>query len=132
MSNDVKQLSEAYSLILEKECCDECANEEFETFLAKRLAGAEKIQSMTEKKGGYSILTAIHYKAKLKPYAESEKWADKEGKNEHYKAKAKEVYAKLKDLDSLSQKQFQSLMGELEVWGEVYIRSTKPDSIKLP
>lgn len=107
------------------------AEQAFEEFLTKRLAGAEKIQAMTEKKGGYSTLTAIHYKAKLKPYAESEKWADKENKEEHYKSKAKEVYEKLKDLDSLSQKQFQALMGELEVWGEVYIRATKPNSIKL-
>jgi len=103
----------------------------FEEFLSKRLAGAEKIQAMTEKKGGYSTLTAIHYKAKLKPYAESQKWAEKDSKEEHFKAKAKEVYEKLEDLDSLSQKQFQTLMGELEVWGEVYIRATKPNSIKL-
>jgi hypothetical protein len=106
--------------------------ESFEEFLTKRLAGAEKIQAMTEKKGGYSTLTAIHYKAKLKPYAESEKWSNKENKEEHYKAKAKEVYEKLSNLDTLSQKQFQALMGELEVWGEVYIRATKPNSIKLP
>jgi len=107
------------------------AEEAFNEFLSKRLAGAEKIQAMTEKKGGYSTLTAIHYKAKLKPYAESEKWAEKDSKEEHYKAKAKEVYEKLKDLDSLSQREFQALMGELEVWGEVYIRATKPNSIKL-
>ena len=107
------------------------AEQEFNLFLKKRLAGAEKIQAMTEKKGGFSLLTAIHYKAKLKPYAESEKWAEKEGKEEHFKSKAKEVYEKLKDLDNLSQKQFQALMGELEVWGEVYIRATKPNSIKL-
>jgi hypothetical protein len=132
MSNDVKQLSEAYSLILEKECCKECAEEAFEEFLAKRLAGAEKIQAMTEKKGGYSTLTAIHYKAKLKPYAESEKWAEKTDREKHYKARAEEVYKKLNNLDALSQKQFQTLMGELEVWGEVYIRSTKPNSLKVP
>ena len=107
------------------------AEQAFNEFLSKRLAGAEKIQAMTEKKGGYSTLTAIHYKAKLKPYAESEKWAEKDGKEEHYKAKAKEVYKKLSNLDDLSQKEFQSLMGELEVWGEVYIRAVKPNSIKL-
>ena len=107
------------------------AEQAFNEFLSKRLAGAEKIQAMTEKKGGYSTLTAIHYKAKLKPYAESEKWAEKDGKEEHYKAKAKEVYNKLSNLDDLSQKEFQSLMGELEVWGEVYIRAVKPNSIKL-
>jgi hypothetical protein len=131
MNKDLEYLVEAYSSIHEKKEVKETPEEAFETFLTKRLAGAEKIQAMTQKKGGYSLLTAIHYKAKLKPYAESEKWHDKEGKEAHYKAKAKEVYEKLKDLDSLSQKEFQSLMGELEVWGEVYIRATKPNSIKL-
>jgi len=131
MDREIKFLAEAYTSIHEKKEVKETPEEAFETFLTKRLAGAEKIQAMTEKKGGFSLLTAIHYKAKLKPYAESEKWHNKEGKEEHYKAKAKEVYEKLKNLDSLSQKEFQSLMGELEVWGEVYIRTTKPNSIKL-
>jgi hypothetical protein len=107
------------------------AKQEFDLFLTKRAAGAAKIAHSAKEKGGFSTLTAIHFAAKEKPYAESEKWAKKEGKEEHYKAKAKEVYEKLKDLDSLSQKQFQALMGELEVWGEVYIRATKPNSIKL-
>ena len=130
MNKDAKLLSEAYEYILEKK--EEPSKEEkFEEFLTKRAAGAEKIHKSAEAKGGYSTLTAIHFAAKAKPYAESEKWANKEDKNEHFKAKAKEVYEKLKDLDSLSQKQFQALMGELEVWGEVYIRSTKPNSIKL-
>lgn len=129
--DDIKLLAEAYKSILEKKEEKLSEEESFELFLTKRLAGAEKIQAMTEKKGGFSTLTAIHYKAKLKPYAESEKWAEKKGKEEHFKAKAKEVYAKLKDLDSLTQREFQALMGELEVWGEVYIRATKPNSIKL-
>jgi len=131
MNKDVNFLAEAYFSILEKKEEKQTTEEAFETFLTKRLAGAEKIHAMTQKKGGFSLLTAIHYKAKLRPYAESEKWAEKEGKEDHYKAKAKEVYEKLKDLDSLSQKEFQALMGELEVWGEVYIRATKPNSIKL-
>ena len=131
MDKELQYLAEAYSSIHEKKEEKETPEQAFETFLTKRLAGAEKIQAMTQKKGGYSLLTAIHYKAKLKPYAESEKWHDKEGKEDHYKAKAKEVYERLKDLDSLSQKEFQALMGELEVWGEVYIRATKPNSIKL-
>lgn len=105
--------------------------EKFDEFLNKRKSGADKIQKMTEKKGGYSTLTAIHYKAKEKPYQDCLEWEDKAGKDEHFKAKAKEIYKKLADLDSLSQSEFQSLMGELEVYGEVYLRSTKPNSIKL-
>jgi uncharacterized protein (DUF3084 family) len=107
------------------------AEQEFETFLTKRAAGAAKLAKSAKEKGGYSTLTAIHFAAKEKPYAESEKWSEKEGKEDYYKQKAVEVYKKLQDLDSLSQRQFQALMGELEVWGEVYIRATKPNSIKL-
>lgn len=33
--------------------------------------------------------------------------------------------------NKLTQKEFQSLMGELEVYGEVYIRATKPESLKI-
>lgn len=131
MSNDVKQLSDAYSLILENKE-KPTAEESFDTFLTKRAAGAAKLASSAKEKGGYSLLTAVHFAAKAKPYAESEKWANKDERDRHYKTRAKEVYDKLSDLDTLSQKQFQALMGELEVWGEVYIRSTKPNSLKVP
>jgi len=105
--------------------------ESFLEFLHKRLAGAIKIEKMTRKKGGYSLLTAIHYKAKLKPYKDAIKHADKEDKDKHYKMMADETYKKLKDWDKMSQREFQAAMGILEVYGEVYIRSTKPESIRL-
>ena len=122
------KFAETYKKILLEEVTKE---EKFDEFLNKRKTGADKIQKMTEKKGGYSTLTAIHYKAKEKPYADCLKWEDKTEREEHFKTKAKEIYKKLADLDSLSQREFQSLMGELEVYGEVYLRSTKPNSIKL-
>ena len=131
MDKEIQYLAEAYSSIHEKKEEKQTPEEAFDTFLTKRAAGAAKIAHSAKEKGGFSTLTAIHFAAKAKPYAESEKWHDKEGKNEYFKDRAKEVYEKLKDLDSLSQKQFQALMGELEVWGEVYIRSTKPNSIKF-
>ena len=105
--------------------------ESFIEFLHKRLAGAEKIEKMTRKKGGYSLLTAIHYKAKMKPYKDAIKHANKEDKDKHYKMMADETYKKLKDWDKMSQREFQAAMGILEVYGEVYIRSTKPESIRL-
>jgi hypothetical protein len=105
--------------------------ESFLEFLHKRLAGAIKIEKMTRKKGGYSLLTAIHYKAKLKPYKDAIKYAKKEDKDKHYKMMADEIYKKLKDWDKMSQREFQAAMGILEVYGEVYIRSTKPESIRL-
>ena len=36
------------------------------------------------------------------------------------------MYDKLSDLDSLSQKDFQSISGSLEAYGEVYIQTIKP------
>jgi len=124
----MNNFTETYKKLLMEEVTKE---EKFDEFLNKRKSGADKIQKMTEKKGGYSTLTAIHYKAKEKPYADCLKWEDKAGKDEYFKKKADEIHKKLKDLDSLSQREFQSLMGELEVYGEVYLRSTKPNSIKF-
>ena len=135
--NSVDSLNSIYQLILEKRVdTDPSSTESFERFLDKRLAGAEKLAESTKAKGGYSTLTAIHYAAKAKPYAEciklnSQHKEDYEKVNELYKQKAEAVYSKLSDLDSLSQKEFQALMGELEVYGEVYIRATKPESLKI-
>lgn len=99
--------------------------EKFDEFLVKRAAGAKKIEKSARKKGGYSILTAYHFAGKSKPYADSKKWESKEAKDKHYKEKAMEALDKLKNLDSLSQQEFQRISGEFEVYGEVYIRSTK-------
>ena len=135
--NSVDSLNSIYQLILEKRVdTDPSSTESFERFLDKRLAGAEKLAESTKAKGGYSTLTAIHYAAKAKPYAEciklnSQHKENQEKVNELYKQKAEDVYSKLSDLDSLSQKEFQALMGELEVYGEVYIRATKPESLKI-
>ena len=132
MNSNLNVLVEQYQLILEKRVQpDPTTEESFQQFLTKRAAGAAKIAHSSKEKGGFATLTAIHFAAKAKPYKESEQWATKEGKDAHYKKMAEEVYAKLANLDKLSQKEFQALMGELEVWGEVYIRSTKPESLKI-
>jgi hypothetical protein len=122
---------EKFDLMLESVKKKMGVEEKFDEFLQKRKAGATKIEAQTRRKGGYSLLTAIHYAAKQKPYAEAIKWKDKAGNANHFKAKAKEVYSKLSNLDKLTQREFQALMGELEVYGEVYIRITKPNSIRL-
>ena len=105
--------------------------EECELFVTKRAGGAAKIQKSAEAKGGYSTLTAIHFAAKARPYADVKKWCDKEGKDEYLKSKATEAYKKLSNLDTLSQREFQHLTGVLEAYGESYLKSTKPNSIKL-
>ena len=68
---------------------DPSSAESFERFLDKRLAGAEKLAESTKAKGGYSTLTAIHYAAKAKPYAECIK-LNSQHKEDHEKV-AKEA-----------------------------------------
>ena len=100
--------------------------EMFSVFVTKRAAGAKKIEDAARKKGMYAILTAYHFMGKIKPYADALKRANKEGKEEHFKEQYKEFYAKLKNIDSLSQKEFQMITGTLEAYGEVYIQAKHP------
>jgi hypothetical protein len=100
--------------------------ETFKPFVTKRAAGAKKIEEAARKKGKYSILTAYHFAGKVKPYADALKWSNKEDKESHFKTKYEEAYAKLKDIDSLSQKEFQTVTGVLEAYGEVYLQAKNP------
>ena len=100
--------------------------EMFSIFVTKRAAGAKKIEDTAMKKGSYAILTAYHFAGKVKPYADALKVSKKENKAAHFKEKYKEAHEKLKDLDSLSQKDFQMTTGTLEAYGEVYIQTIKP------
>ena len=96
--------------------------EDLSVFIEKRTAGAKKIQKMAENKGGYSTLTAIHFKAKSIPYNFCNKHANDEDST-FIKEKADECFEKLKKWDKMTQREFQHVMGQLEAYGEVYIRS---------
>ena len=96
------------------------------TFISKRAAGAKKIQQSAQKKGKYAILTAYHFAGKVKPYAEAAKLCKKESCEKDFKKKYEETLSKLKDIDSMSQIEFQKLSGVLEVWGEVYLFHKHP------
>jgi len=100
--------------------------EMFSIFVTKRAAGAKKIEDTAMKKGSYAILTAYHFAGKVKPYADALRVSKKENKADHFKEKYQEAHAKLKDLDSISQKDFQMITGNLEAYGEVYIQTIKP------
>ena len=85
------------------------------------------IEEMSKRKVGYAS-TFYHFNAKARPYAE---------RSSHYNGikyiekKGNELYKKLQGGRDMSQKQFQEEMGKLEVYGEVYIRKVKPNSIKI-
>ena len=89
-----------------------------EEFASTRLKGAEKIADTTQKKGGLSLLTYKHYKVKLPYY---EKAAAGKLDKEEAKKEFKETYKKI-SLD-MTQSQFQTEMGRLEVLGELLIEN---------
>jgi hypothetical protein len=101
----------------------ESKKDKFTEFLETRKKGAEKIQKSAEEKGVPSILTAQHFKAKAIPYKKALEHATEEDKETYYLEEAEKCLARLKSWKTMTQKEFQTVMGELEVWGEVYIKS---------
>jgi len=89
-----------------------------EEFASTRLKGAEKIADTTQEAGGLSLLTYKHYKVKLPYY---EKTAAGELDKEAAKKEFEETYKKI-SLD-MTQTEFQTEMGRLEVLGELLIEN---------
>jgi len=93
-----------------------------ETFVEKRKAGAADIATRASSKGGYSQLTAWHFKAKSPVYKEAEKAIKEDRPVSFFTKKYNETMSKLHGSGLHTQKEFQKIMGELEVWGEVLIQ----------
>jgi gas vesicle protein len=104
---------------------------ELHEFIQKRKSGADKIRKSSEAKGGPSKLTAIHFAAKEIPYKQALQLSTKDNCNDSLKKKGNELASRLKNWHQMSQKEFQTVMGQLEAYGEVYIKSVKPNSVKL-
>tara|TARA_R110000822_G_scaffold100355_10_gene226000 strand:+ start:55 stop:375 length:321 start_codon:yes stop_codon:yes gene_type:complete len=94
------------------------AKQSIEDFASTRLKGAEKIADTTLEAGGLSLLTYKHYKVKLPYYKKAAA-----GKLD--KGVAKEEFEKtLKSVSlGMTQSQFQTEMGRLEVLGELLIEN---------
>ena len=90
-------------------------------FLKARSDGAKKIKDMAAKKGGPSQLTAYHFAAKAQPYA----YCLKHVKDPCFAARrADNCLEKLQDWSKMSPKEFQEVMGALEVYGEAHLKTT--------
>ena len=93
-------------------------------FFNKRRNGAKKLSAQAKEKGGPAILTHWHFAAKDSQY-ETVLNAVKMGKEKNYFVeKYKQVLQKM-EKTNFSQKEFQSLSGEIEVWGEAIARLFK-------
>jgi hypothetical protein len=97
----------------------------FTPFVLKRLSGAEAIAKSSKAKGGDAMLTYEHYNAKLPIYKAARAKFDVE--------KAKKEFSSLQSKLSYSMEQtdFQKLMGELEVLGELIIKHERNQKEKM-
>ena len=94
------------------------AKQSIEDFAGTRLKGAEKITNTTLEAGGLSLLTYKHYKVKLPYYKKAAA-----GKLDKDPAK-KEFEETLKSISlGMTQNEFQTEMGRLEVLGELIIEN---------
>lgn len=111
-------MDDVFTELVEK-VVKENATPEQREFVEKRAAGAKKIQVAAAAKGpGPAQLTAIHFKAKEVPYREALKNL---GNQTFLRHKAEECLKKLRNWNGLSQKEFQEVVGKLEVFGELWI-----------
>ena len=102
------------------------ANKPFTDFAETRKAGAQKIVDTAKEKGGLALLTWHHFKVKLPYYkkAEAGKFDLREAEKEF-----KETYKKISS--SMSQIDFQTEVGRLEVLGELIIKEKTNGSRKI-
>jgi hypothetical protein len=99
---------------------DQLKKLKFDEFAEKRMNGAEKIANTAKEKGGPSILTYQHFVVKL-PYYKKASEGDFDEKESR-----KEFEKTLKSISlEMTQKEFQTEVGRLEVLGELIIKNKK-------
>lgn len=98
-------------------------------FLINRRKGAAETAAKAKAKEGDAILSYYHFAAKDKPYAEVMKVLKNDGLKAAIKFSKSETKRVMGELDFINdtQKEFQALMGEIEVFGECYIKLIELD-----
>jgi hypothetical protein len=95
-------------------------------FLKNRKEGAKKSADMAKEKGGDSILSYYHFAAKSKPYSKVISIFKNEGLDAVLKLCKTEYKNLMKTVDlNMDQKKYQAVVGEIEVYGECFIRLSK-------
>lgn len=102
---------------------NESIGSELINFAEKRHAGAEKITNSAEEKGGPALLTRDHFAVKLPYYKKAKlgKFETDEMKKE-YQELCKKLHSNMNRVEKFDQKEFQELLGKLEVIGEILIK----------
>jgi hypothetical protein len=98
-------------------------------FLKNRRKGAQNNAADAKAKGGDAILSYYHFQAKDKPYREVTQILKNDGLKAAIKFSKSETKRVIRELDFINdtQKEFQALMGVIEVFGECYIKLQELD-----
>lgn len=93
------------------------AKEKTLDFFEKRKSGAAEIASRSQAKGGPSMLSFWHFKAKNRPYEEVIQAIKSNSPESFFLSKYKSLLSKLNHT-KMKQEDFQKTIGQLEVFGE--------------
>lgn len=97
-------------------------------FLRNRKAGASETAKNAKTKGGDAILSYYHFAAKDKPYSEVIKLLRTEGLQNAIKFCKVQYKVLIKSVDiNMNQKEYQAILGKIEVFGECYIKLNNLD-----
>ena len=93
-------------------------------FLKNRRKGAQNNAADAKAKGGDAILSYYHFAVKDKPYREVMQALKNDGLQSAIKFCKNETKRVIRELDFIkdTQKEFQQIVGEIEVYGECYIK----------
>lgn len=101
-------------------------SEDILDFLKNRRNGAQETAKKAKEKGGDAILSYYHFAAKDKPYGEVIRAVKNDGISAAIKLCKSEYKRLMRDCDlDMSQKDYQAIVGRIEVFGECYIRLLK-------
>lgn len=107
-----------------KENSEVSENESLQEFAENRLAGATKISNAAKEKGGDALLTYHHFHVKLPYYQKSvDGELDMESLKSEYDDLLTDLYEATRNSMSISQVEFQELVGKIEVVGELLIEN---------
>jgi hypothetical protein len=98
--------------------------EKIEQFSTNRLAGATKIAQSAKEKGGDAMLTYHHFVVKLPYYEKAKKGTlDMNKTKQEYSDLLSKLVSATSENFSISQTEFQKLVGKIEVLGELVIKN---------
>lgn len=99
-------------------------DETLKEFSENRLAGATKISKAAKEKGGDALLTYHHFHVKLPYYQKSvDGELDMESLKSEYDDLLTDLYEATRNSMSITQVEFQELVGKIEVVGELLIEN---------